>query len=135
MTPHLESAAVSAKAAWAFGTAGFSALGALGSRLLGDSMPPGTERLLDLGFAGIFILALLWGMRVQWLQRIADQAKADTREEKLIALVNEKEKRMNELEREFREGLRNDLQSAEASRREMIELMKGQRDRDKFRGE
>ncbi len=112
MTPHFESAALTLKAGWAFGTAGVSAMGAIGSRLLGDALPPGSERLLDLGFAGIFIAALLYGMRVLWLSKVAA-------EDKLAAL-----------EKEVRDGLRADMRDAQNSRAKMIDLMERKEDRD-----
>ncbi len=112
MSPHFESAALTLKATVAFGTCGISALGAIGSRLLADALPPGSERLLDLGFAGIFILALLYGMRVLWLSKV-------DAENKLAAL-----------EKEVREGMRADMQEAQATRQKMVDLMERRENRD-----
>jgi hypothetical protein len=109
---HLETAAMTAKAAFAFGTAGISAVGAIGSRLFADALPPGSERLLDLGFAGIFIAALLYGMRIIWLSKLESDKKHDT------------------LEKEIREGLIADLKEANKTRSEMIELMRRKETRD-----
>lgn len=109
---HLETTALTVKAAWAFGTAGVSAVVAIGSRLFADALPPGSERLLDLGFAGIFILALLYGMRVLWLSKMESDAK------------------LADLEKEVRCGLLEDLRAAKASRAEMIDLMRRKENRD-----
>lgn len=117
MIPAVETAAAGVKLAWSFGTAGVAAFGAIGSRLLADSFPPGSERLLDLGFAGIFIMALLWALKIVWQSRANDISN-------LVQKLDMKDARIAALEKEMRDGLRQDLQEATASRREMIHLMK-----------
>ena len=112
MHPHLETAALTLKAAWAFGTAGAAALGALATTILGDSLPPGSERLLDLGFAGLFILALLYALRIVWMAKL------------------ESDKKYDDLEKEIRETLANDVKEANRTRAEMVELMRRKEDRD-----
>lgn len=109
MPPDLETTALTVRAAWSFGTAALSAFGAIASRLLADALPPGTERLIDLGFAGIFIISLLYCVRVLWLS-------------KLDAL-----KKHAELEKEVRDGLLQDLREANKGRIEMIEALKSLR--------
>lgn len=108
----IENAALAVKAGWAFGAAGASALVAIGTRIFADALPPGSERLLDLGFAGIFIIALLYGMRTLWLSK------------------QESDKKLAELEKEVRDGLLEDLRAANASRAEMIDLMRRKESRD-----
>lgn len=114
MSPHLETATAAAKIGWAFGTAGLSAFGALTSRFLGATidLPLGLERVLDLGFAGVFIAALIYGIRIVWVSKL------------------ESDKKHDELERQVREGLMKDLQEANRARGEMIELMRRKENRD-----
>jgi hypothetical protein len=92
----------------AFATAGTAAIGALGSRVLGATveLPGGLERLLDLGFAGVFIAALIYGMRAVWASK------------------HESERKHEELEKEIRERLLNELEQANRTRAELIQLMR-----------
>ncbi|MFM2242973.1 MAG: hypothetical protein RLZ97_1828 [Verrucomicrobiota bacterium] len=98
----------------AFVTAGAAAIGAIGSRILGatNPLPAGLERLLDLGFAGIFIAALIYGLRIVWA------AKLDA------------DKKHDELEREIRTRLMAEIEQANKSRAEMIDLMRRKESRD-----
>ena len=109
---HFESATVAAKAVWAFGAAGASALGAVASTIASDALPPGSERLLDFGFAGIFIIALIYGIRIVWISKLESDKKHDT------------------LEKEIRDGLIQDLREANKTRAEMVQLMRRRENRD-----
>jgi len=111
MHHHIETAT---SAAVAFATAGASAIGALASRVLGSTinLPPGMERILDLGFAGVFILALIYGLRIVWVSKL------------------ESDKKHDELEKQVREGLMEDLKEANKTRAEMIDLMRRKESRD-----
>lgn len=108
---HIETASA---AVWAFATAGASAIGALGSRLVGATidLPVGLERVLDLGFAGVFIAALIYGIRIVWISKLESDKKHDT------------------LEKEIRDGLVEDLKEANRTRAEMIQLMRRKENRD-----
>ena len=109
---HFESAAYTIKAGWAFGTAGASALGAIASTIASDVLPAGSERLLDFGFAGIFIIALIYGIRIVWLSKLDSDRKHDA------------------LEKEVRDALMSDLKEANQTRTEMIQLMRRKESRD-----
>ena len=122
---HLETASSAAQVLIAYSLAGFSAIAAVCHRLIGDTLPlpPGSEKLIDAGFAGLFILALLWGNIAQWRQRQTDsktfQDALNVRDEKLEAL-----------EREVRISLLTDLREANTSRHQMIALMQRKENRD-----
>jgi len=92
----------------AFATAGTAAIGALGSRVLGATveLPGGLERLLDLGFAGVFITALIYGLRAVWSSK------------------QESDRKHDDLEREIRTRLMAELEQANKSRAELIQLMR-----------
>lgn len=92
----------------AFATAGTAAIGALGSRVLGATveLPGGLERLLDLGFAGVFIAALIYGLRAVWASK------------------HESERKHEELEKEIRERLMEELERANRTRSELLEIMR-----------
>jgi len=107
-TDHLASAVT------AFATAGAAAIGALSSRILGASveLPAGLERVLDLGFAGVFIAALIYGLRIVWTSKLESDRKHD------------------ELEREVRTRLMAEIEQANKSRAEMIDLMRRKESRD-----
>lgn len=111
MQHHIETATT---AVVAFATAGASAIGALASRVVGATidLPPGMERILDLGFAGVFILALIYGIRIVWVSKLESDKKHDT------------------LEKEIRDGLIEDLKEANRTRAEMVQLMRRKENRD-----
>lgn len=124
MHPHLETTACAAQAIWAYAIAGASAIGAVGHRYIGQTFtPPGTEKLIDAGFAGLFILALLWANIAQWRQRIADAKTAQ-------AALDDRDAKLATLEKEVRESLLTDLRAANATRHEMIDLMRRKENRD-----
>lgn len=121
---HIEHSTAAIQAVWAWGVAGFSAMGAVAHRYLGQSItPPGTEKLVDAGFAGLFILALIWANIMQWRQRIAD---AKTAQE----AIEKRDAKLDQLEKEVRESLLTDLRNANATRHEMIDLMRRKENRD-----
>ena len=70
------------------------------------------ERILDLGFAGVFIIALIYGIRIVWVSKL------------------ESDKKHDELEKQVREGLMEDLKEANKTRAEMIDLMRRKESRD-----
>jgi hypothetical protein len=92
----------------AFATAGTAAIGALGSRVLGATveLPGGLERLLDLGFAGVFIAALIYGLRAVWASK------------------HESDRKHEELEKEIRDRLMEELERANRTRSELLEIMR-----------
>jgi hypothetical protein len=92
----------------AFATAGTAAIGALGSRVLGATveLPGGLERLLDLGFAGVFIAALIYGLKAVWASK------------------HESERKHEELEKEIRDRLMEELERANRTRSELLEIMR-----------
>ena len=98
----------------AFATAGVAAIGAIGSRVLGATieLPKGFERLLDLGFAGVFIAALIYGLRIVWAAKL------------------ESDKKHDDLEKEIRTRLMAEIEQGNKSRAEMIDLMRRKESRD-----
>jgi hypothetical protein len=121
---HIEHSTNAIQTVWAYGLAGVSAVGGVLHRLIGQTItPPGTEKLVDAGFAGLFILALLWANIMQWRQRIAD-AKV------YQAALDERDRRMSELEKTFRDSYVAELKAGNATRAEMIALMRRRDDRD-----
>jgi endo-alpha-1,4-polygalactosaminidase (GH114 family) len=140
---HLDHLSNASQFTWSLATAGVSAIAALTAQVYADALPAmgGFERLLDLGFAGVFILALLWGMRVQWNQRLADKTAAEAREdaaakaveareEKLIKIIEGKEARMASLEKEVRDVLVTTVTQSAANQTEMLQLMRRREHRD-----
>lgn len=120
----IEHAASAAQSVWAYSIAGASAIGGVAHRYLGQSLtPPGTEKLIDAGFAGLFILALLWANIAQWRQRIADAKSAQE-------AIDKRDEKLDQLEKEVRESLLTDLRNANATRHEMIDLMRRKENRD-----
>lgn len=111
MHPHLDTLA---SAFNAFATAGFAAFGAIASRTIGASveLPAGLERVLDLGFAGVFIAALIYGLRIVWVSKL------------------ESDKKHDDLEKEIRTRLMAEIEQGNKSRAEMIDLMRRKESRD-----
>ena len=121
---HIEHSTAAIQAAWAWGVAGVSAIGGVAHRYLGQSSTaPGTVKLIDAGFAGLFILALIWANIMQWRQRIADATIAQ-------AAIEKRDEKLDQLEKEVRESLLADLRQANSARHQMIDLMKRQEGRD-----
>ena len=108
---HLEHASA---AVVAFATAGASAIAALTGRVIGATvdLPVGLERLMDLGFAGVFIAALIYGIRIVWVSKLESDKKHDA------------------LEKEIRDGLIEDLKEASRTRNEMVQIMRRKETRD-----
>ena len=109
---HIEATTLAVKAAIGFAVAGASALGAIASATVGDSLPPWTERILDVGFAGVFIVALIYALRMERMARIKSDEKCDA------------------LEREIRDELKAELKAGNEARREMVQLMRRKESRD-----
>jgi hypothetical protein len=94
------------------------AIGSMAGNFLAQNMPDGMPRsITEYGFAGAFIFFLIACLKILWDSKKADATAAIEREEKL----NE---RVALLEKEMRDGLHNDLRNAEASRQEMINVLR-----------
>lgn len=109
----VEHVAAGVKTAIAFGVAGVSSATVLIADLTGAGVPAWAARLLDYGMAGLFILALIYAIKV--LRADAAVLRAD---------LEKKDGKIESLEKEIRDGLRRDLQDAHSSRQEMIRLMR-----------
>jgi hypothetical protein len=97
---------------FAYATAFVSAIAWVASSLIGEMILPGTERLLDFGFAGVFVVSLIYALKIERQSRESLQKKYDV------------------LEKEVRDALVSDLKEANRSRNEMIELMRRKEGRD-----
>jgi hypothetical protein len=94
--------------------AGVSATGSF----LAQSMQEGIPRTVaEYGFAGAFIAFLVAVVKILWDSKKADALAAIDREEKL-------NQRVALLEKEMRDGLHADIKAAEASRQEMINVLR-----------
>lgn len=97
---------------FAYAMAFVSATAWVASSLIGEMILPGTERLLDFGFAGVFVVSLIYALKIERQSRELLQKKYDV------------------LEKEVRDALVSDLKEANRSRNEMIELMRRKEGRD-----
>lgn len=97
---------------FAYAMAFVSSTAWVASSLIGEMILPGTERLLDFGFAGVFVVSLIYALKIERQSRELLQKKYDV------------------LEKEVRDALVSDLKEANRSRNEMIELMRRKEGRD-----